>query len=117
MNGHRKLPPYGRYVTDLKNSQKLNNLFIFIGEDSWDYAKWEKARGNAALALPPDEPPDAYKWDLASNLDVLVTETSPVPYELVRRTAYELLNANAFAVHAINKAGNHVVFRQGEQKK
>jgi len=114
---NKKLPPYGRYVTDLKQSQKIRNgLFVYIGDDSWDYAKWERARGNAVLALPPDGLPHEYKWDLASNLDVLVVVTSSVPYELVRRTAYELLKANAFIVHVVNKAGVHVTFRQGEPK-
>lgn len=114
----KKLPPYGRHLIDLIKSQKINNdLFVLIGEGGWDYAKWHKAIGHAVLVLPNGDFPQEYRWDAVKNLDVLVVVTSPVPFQLVRSLAYELLRAGAFIVRAVSLTGSLVIFRQEERRK
>jgi hypothetical protein len=99
LSNNRKLPPFGKLLTDrqrFKNPPWL--VVVCVGGDAWNTAKARNQRGDSvALVLPPDTDLLALSWPVKGCL-VVIEWTQPAPEQLIIDLAKALLRAGAKSV-------------------
>lgn len=99
LSNNRKLPPFGKLLTD---QQRFKNppwlVVVCVGGDAWNSAKARNQRGDSvALVLPPDADLLALSWPVKDCL-VVVEWSQPAPEQLIVALAKALLRAGAESV-------------------
>ena len=112
----KRLPPFGRDLSEalLRGQKPRNDVRIYLGHGAWDQARYANDQSLwVALALPDDQPPEAFRWPV-SGCSVLVVPLANIDGDIIQRLALVLLEAGATAVRGIHQNGALTVFG-GEQ--
>jgi len=78
-NQFRKLPPFGKaQIERQKFGNNPDELFVFLGRDSWDEAKRLQQRTDiGAIVLPSGADPGGFIWPVSNCICIVSWNTGP----------------------------------------
>jgi hypothetical protein len=109
----KKLAPYGRHLKEMQSSGQLpnNDVYLFIGEYSWQKGKAFNLIRPTTLILPPNKDPNHFEWPV-QNTDILIFDTSNTDPEVVEELIAILFLSGANIVRFVSNQNLLTVFKK-----
>jgi len=104
-----KLPPFGKYLENIKEIACINSIYLFIGPNSFTKAKdWFNQRPGT-ICLPPYDCPSLYRWPV-KDCDILIIDTGFCESDYLNDIAYFLYLYGAVKVRCLLSDNKLLIF-------
>lgn len=113
MSNNLAIPPYGSILrTKIANNDiPTNDVYLFVGNKSWQTAKDWQLQRPGSLVLPLNKSPFEYEWPV-NGCDILICDTSESMQHIIEDLVVCLYSFGAKIVRFISHDYKLTIFKK-----